>query len=120
MHAALEPTQQPDWVLSHEGYNVLSKLIRDVALPGCKSAIPAPFCLRGEMPFYAVRTIPKIVSGFFPRLRQKRRKDHERDAPAASTFVSGRFCGCTVCLRHQTTAQNDPAKADSASLGSIR
>ena len=25
MHAALEPTQQPDWVLSHEGYNVLSE-----------------------------------------------------------------------------------------------
>ena len=25
MRAALEPTQQPDWVLSHEGYNVLSE-----------------------------------------------------------------------------------------------
>ena len=24
MHAALEPTRQSDWVLSHEGYNVLS------------------------------------------------------------------------------------------------
>ncbi|MFZ2145347.1 MAG: hypothetical protein WAV78_51950 [Xanthobacteraceae bacterium] len=25
MHAALEPTQQPNWVLSHEGYNVLTE-----------------------------------------------------------------------------------------------
>ena len=25
MHAAPEPTQQPDWVLSHEGYNVLTE-----------------------------------------------------------------------------------------------
>ena len=25
MHEALEPTQDPGWVLSHEGYNVLSE-----------------------------------------------------------------------------------------------
>jgi trehalose/maltose hydrolase-like predicted phosphorylase len=25
MHAVLEPTQQPGWVLSHEGYSVLSE-----------------------------------------------------------------------------------------------
>jgi hypothetical protein len=25
MHEVLEPTQDPDWILSHEGYNVLSE-----------------------------------------------------------------------------------------------
>jgi hypothetical protein len=28
MHEALEPTQDPGWVLSHEGYNVLRECAR--------------------------------------------------------------------------------------------
>ena len=32
MHEALEPTQDPGWVLSHEGYNVLTESAARIAL----------------------------------------------------------------------------------------
>jgi hypothetical protein len=82
MHAALEPTQQPNWVLSHEGYNVLTE-----------SAVESRFALgNGFLGMRAARSVsrgPTWVAWFgcirwasWPRCYVAGLFDQHRAAPA--------------------------------------